>query len=316
MKLFQKITKFWTIILIINLIGLSSAGILWGFSKTQYTTEEVYFNPSFVNDWTSTDTSLLLHGRLYIPGKHSFQSSFPAVLMFHGVNRTLEDNDSLAKKIVNMGVAVFSITYRGHGKSSGTFPTLDGNRYDVSFGDALGAYRYVRGLKYIDPDRIMAFGNSLGGGAAVFLAVSNLTPKFVATFPAMSYQLAGKPLYLHKVQGTEFEGLIMAGTKDECFWCYPEYVNKFKEINPSVELKWFEGAVHTDGRFWTESITLAHSWFAKTLKIKENSVQNNWLYSGYSGFILAAIILIIDLAAALFRIIQARRLRVDTSSAV
>jgi len=304
MKLFQKITKFWTIFLIFNLIGLGSAGILWSLSKTKYTTEEVYFNPSFVNDWTSSDTSLLLHGRLYIPRNPSFNSSFPAVLMFHGVNRTLEDNDSLAKKIVNMGVAVFSITYRGHGKSSGTFPTLDGNRYDISFGDALGAYRYVRGLKYIDPDRIMAFGNSLGGGAAVFLAVSNLTPKFVATFPAMSYELAGKPLYLHKVQGTEFEGLIMAGTKDECFWCYPEYVNKFKEINPSIELKWFEGAVHTDGRFWTESITLAHSWIAKTLKTSENSVLKNWLYSGYSGFVFAAIILITDLVIVIIKLIK------------
>jgi hypothetical protein len=162
----------------------------------------------------------------------------------------------------------------------------------------------------------MAFGNSLGGGAAVFLAVSNLTPKFVATFPAMSYQSAGKPLYLHKVPGKAFEGLIMAGTKDECFWCYPEYVNKFKEINPSIELKWFEGAVHTDGRFWTESITLAHSWFAKTLKISENSALNKWLYSGSAGFALAAIILIIDLAAVSFRIIQIRRLRKDTSPAV
>lgn len=309
MKLLQKINKFWILFLIFNLTGLSSAGILWSLSKTKYTTEEVYFNPSFVNDWTSPDTSLLLHGRLYIPRNHSFHSSFPVVLMFHGVNRTLEDNDSLAKKLVSMEVAVFSITYRGHGKSSGTFPTLDGNKYDVSFGDALGAYRYVRGLTYIDPKRIMAFGNSLGGGAAVFLAVSNLTPKFVATFPAMSYQLAGKPLYLHKVPGTELEGLIMAGTKDECFWCYPEYVNKFKEINPSVELKWFEGAVHTDGRFWTESITLAHSWFAKTLKISENSILKNWLYSGYSGLTLAAIILIIDLVIAMIKLFKNGRLK-------
>ncbi len=236
--------------------------------------------------------------------------------MFHGVNRTLEDNDSLAKKIVNMGVVVFSITYRGHGKSSGTFPTSDGNRYDVSFGDALGAYRYVRGLSYVDPKRIMAFGNSLGGGAAVFLALSNLTPKFVATFPAMSYPLDGKPLYLHKGPGTEFEGFIMAGTKDECYWCYPEYVIKFKEINPSIELKWFEGAVHTDGRFWTESINLAYSWFAGTLKISENSVLNNWLYSGYAGFVLAAIILFTDLVIAMIKLIQIRRSRKNPSAKI
>lgn len=316
MKLYQKITRFWIIFIIFNLIGLSCAGILWSFSKAKFITEEVYFNPSFVNDWASTDTSILLHGRLYIPHNHPDHSSFPAVLMFHGVNRTLEDNDSLAKKIANMGVVVFSITYRGHGKSSGTFPTLDGNRYDVSFGDALGAYRHVRSLTYIDPNRILAFGNSLGGGAAVFLALSNLTPKFVATFPAMSYLLDGKPLYLHKGPGTEFEGFIMAGTRDECYWCYPEYVNKFKEINPSIELKWFEGAVHTDGRFWTESITLAQSWIAKTLKISENSVLNKWLYSGYSGFVLAAIILIIDLIIAMIKLIQTGNSRKDSAAQV
>ena len=297
------------IFLIFNLVGLGSAGILWSFSKAKYTTEEVYFNPSFVNDWRSKDTSLLLHGRLYIPRNHSFHSSFPAVVMFHGVNRTLEDNDSLAKKIVNMGVVVFSITYRGHGKSTGTFPTQDGSRYDISFGDALGAYRYMRSVSYIDPNRITAFGNSLGGGTAIFLALNNLTPKFVATFPAMSYLLNGKPLYLHKGPSKNFEGFIMAGTRDECFWCYPEYVNKFKEINPSIELKWFEGAVHTDGRFWTESITLAHSWFAKTLQISENSFLNNWFYSGYSGFALAAIILIIDIVVALIRFVQTGKLR-------
>ena len=316
MKLYQKMSGFWKFFLIFNLIGLISAGILAYISKTKYTTEEVYFNPSFINDWTSTDTSLLLHGRIYIPRNRSFHTSRPAVLMFHGVNRTLEDNDSLAKKLVNMGVVVFSITYRGHGKSSGTFPTLDGNRYDISFGDAFGAYRYARNLTYIDPKRIIAFGNSLGGGAAIFLALNNQTPKFVATFPALSYPLNGKPLYLHRGPGTEFEGIIMAGTNDDCFWCYPEFAVKFKEINPSIELKWFEGAVHTDGRFWTESITLAHSWFAKTLKISENSVLKNWLYSGYSGLTLAAIILIIDLAAASFRIIQVRRLRKNTSPAV
>lgn len=304
MKLYQKITRFWIVFIIFNLICLGCAGILWSFSKTKYITEEVYFNPSFINDWTSTDTSILLHGRLYIPHNHSHHSSLPAVLMFHGVNRTLEDNDSLAKKIANMGVVVFSITYRGHGKSSGTFPTLDGNRYDIGFGDALGAYRHVRSLPYIDPNRILAFGNSLGGGAAVFLALSNLTPKFVATFPAMSYLLDGKPLYAHKGPGKEFEGFIMAGTRDECYWCYPEYVNKFKELNPSIELKWFEGAVHTDGRFWTESITLAQSWITKTLKIPENSVLNNWLYSGYSGFVLAAIILIIDLIIVMIKLVK------------
>ncbi len=312
MKLYKKLSKFWKIFLVLNLIGLSAAGILANFGKKNYTMQEVYFNPSFINDWTSVDTSLKLHGRLYLPRNHSFRSSFPAVIMFAGVNRTLEDNDGLAKKLVNMGIVAFSITYRGHGKSEGTFPKLDGNRYDECFGDALGAYRYVRALKYIDPNRIISFGNSLGGGAAVYLAMSNLTPKFVATFPALSYPLDGKPLYLHKAPSAEFEGYIMAGTADECYWCYPKFVNKIKEINPSIEVNWFEGAVHTDGRFWTESITLANSWIAKTLKISENSVFDNWLYSGYFGFALAAIIGIIDLIIGLIKLIQFRKLRKDS----
>ena len=308
MKLYQKITKFWKIFLIFNLIGLSSAAILVYISKKNFTVQEVYFNPSFVNDWTSIDTSLLLHGRLYIPKKHSADSSFPAVIMFPGVNRTLEDNDSLAQKIVNMGVVAFSITYRGHGKSNGTFPITDGNRYDVCFGDALGAYRYVRALTYIDQNRIIAFGNSLGGGAAVYLALNNLTPKFVATFPAMSYLLNGKPLYLHKGPGSDFKGYIMAGTNDECFWCYPIFAEKFRGINPSIELKWFEGAVHTDGRFWTESIDLAKSWIAKELHSSENSAFIDGFYARYAGFALAAIIGIIDLLIMSIKMVQFRRL--------
>jgi dienelactone hydrolase len=313
MKLYKKMTKFWKFFIILNLIGLGSAGVLANYGKKNYTSQEVYFNPSFVNDWTSIDTSLKLHGRLYLPRNHSAQSLFPAVIMFPGVNRTLEDNDGLAQKVVNMGAVAFSITYRGHGKSNGTFPITDGNRYDVIFSDALGAYRYVRALKYVDPNRIISSGNSLGGGAAVFLAMSSLTPKFVATFPALSYPLDGKPLYLHTGPGREFEGFIMAGTNDECFWCYPKFVNKIKEINPSIEIKWFEGASHTDGRFWTESVNLSSSWIAKTLKISENSLLNNWLYSGYFGYALLAIIVIIDLMIAFIKLVQIRRLRREAS---
>jgi len=309
MKLYKKTTKFWKVFLIFNLIGLTSLGILVQIGKKNYTVQEVYFNPSFINDWTSKDTSLLLHGRLYIPRNHLLNSPLPAVIMFPGVNRTLEDNDTLAKKIVNMGIAAFSISYRGHGKSGGTFPIKDGKRYDVCFGDAMGAYRHVKSLPYIDSNRIISSGNSIGGGAAIYLALSNLTPKFVATFPALSYLLDGKPLYKHKGPSEEFEGYIMAGTNDECYWCYPVFANKFKKINPSIELKWFEGASHTDGRFWTESINLSNNWIAKKLNTSENSVLNDWLYSGYFAFALAAFIGIIDLVIVLIKVIQIIRLR-------
>lgn len=307
-------TRFRKIFIVLNLIFLISAGILANIGRINYTEQEVYFNPSFVNDWNSVDTSILLHGRLYIPSDIFRNSPFPAVLMFHGVNRTLEDCDSLAKKVVNMGVVVFSVTFRGHGKSSGTFPFNDGNRYDVGFGDALGAYRYVRSLNYIDPGRIIASGNSLGGGASIFLAMSGLTPEFVASFPALSYPLKGEPLHLHKGPGVNFKGLIMAGTNDECFWSYPEYVNKIREINPSIEVKWFEGASHTDGRFWNESISLSNAWIAKTLNISEHSVLHNWFYSGYFGIALAVITLIIDSVIVLIKLVKIKRLRGNPSA--
>jgi len=113
-------------------------------------------------------------------------SSYPAVILFHGVTRTIEDNNFLSKKLAEMGIVVFSASYRGHGKSGGTFPMTDGDKYDLCFRDALGAYGYVKTIPYIDQRRMISYGNSLGGAAAVFLALKDLVPKFVATFPALT----------------------------------------------------------------------------------------------------------------------------------
>jgi fermentation-respiration switch protein FrsA (DUF1100 family) len=63
-----------------------------------------------------------------------------------------------------LGVNVLIIDYRGYGKSQG-HPTEAG-----LYKDALAAYDYLFGRRDIDPQRIMAYGASLGGAVAVDLA--------------------------------------------------------------------------------------------------------------------------------------------------
>ena len=295
MKFYKKITRFWKFFLIINLISLGCAALIANTSKQNIIVQDVYFNPPIADDWTRKDSSISIHGRLYLPPEFSPGSSYPAVILFHGVTRTIEDNNFLSKKLAEMGIVVFSASYRGHGKSGGTFPMTDGDKYDLCFRDALGAYGYVKTIPYIDQRRMISYGNSLGGAAAVFLALKDLVPKFVATFPALSYNMENSPIYLHKSRNTEFEGYIMAGTADACIWCLPQYVKEFARNNPSVEIHWLEGAIHTDSRFWLESMTHARSWIARKLQISEHSLFYDWYYSGYAGVSLAGVTGIIDL---------------------
>lgn len=91
--------------------------------------------------------------------------SRPVILFFHGnaCNISGVREHLLLFRRLDLGVMLFD--YRGYGKSGGEFP----NEARV-YADAAGAWNHLTGPLGVDPQRVMLYGHSLGGGVATWLA--------------------------------------------------------------------------------------------------------------------------------------------------
>ena len=90
------------------------------------------------------------------------------LLYLHGSALNIGANITHARRFHQMGFSVFLISYRGYGKSDGTFPTET-----QIYADAQAAWTYLVKQKGIDPRAIFIYGHSLGGAVAIQLAIDN-----------------------------------------------------------------------------------------------------------------------------------------------
>ncbi|MHA1392269.1 MAG: serine aminopeptidase domain-containing protein [Promethearchaeota archaeon] len=250
--------------------------------------EEVYFNPSKIDNWQQKDESFLLHGKLFYPfsmigsiGKKSNYMPHVVILM-HGLNRDLNDNIFLINKLLKLNIVCFTFSFRGHGLSGGDYPV----ERNSTFSDTLGAYRFLYENNLINPNdfsNLISYGISMGGANALFCSLKNLSAGFILSFPAIGYYWNDKPLYMYNLSKSMQKGVIMAGTNDECSACAPQFVETFfNNNNCSVELIWFQGATHTDSNFWFQSIDIAFNWIREYWQLPS-------MYSNLAFYILFAI---------------------------
>jgi uncharacterized protein len=88
----------------------------------------------------------------------------PLVIFFHGNGEVIDYLPEQAEGFRESGMGVLLVEYPGYGRSSGK-PT------ESSITDtAVAAYDAVLQREEVDPERIVLFGRSLGGGAACALA--------------------------------------------------------------------------------------------------------------------------------------------------
>lgn len=85
-------------------------------------------------------------------------------LVCHGNGGNISHRIDLCELLLQTGANVFIFDYRGYGRSSGK-PSEEG-----TYADAQAAYAWLR-EKGFAPERIIALGESLGGGVATELAV-------------------------------------------------------------------------------------------------------------------------------------------------
>jgi fermentation-respiration switch protein FrsA (DUF1100 family) len=92
-------------------------------------------------------------------------SARATVLFFHGNAGNLSHRTDILQTLAGLDADVFIVGYHGYGKSAGE--PSEANLYL----DADAAYAYLTEQRGVPPSRLVVFGESLGGGPAIDLAL-------------------------------------------------------------------------------------------------------------------------------------------------
>jgi alpha-beta hydrolase superfamily lysophospholipase len=145
------------------------------------------------------------------------------LLLSHGNAEDLGSVTPLLAGLSSLGFSVFAYDYRGYGRSEGT-PSESRVYADID-----AAYEYLVRELQVGPERIVAYGRSLGAGAAVDLAAHRRLGGLVLESPFLSAfrVMTRVPLFpfdkfrnAAKIGSVSCPVLIMHGEDDEIvpFW--------------------------------------------------------------------------------------------------
>jgi hypothetical protein len=146
------------------------------------------------------------------------QAAAYTLLFSHGNGEDLGSLLPLLPVLRDLGFSVFAYDYRGYGLSEGT-PSEQ-----HVYGDIDAAYGYLTGELHVEPQRIVAYGRSLGAGAAVDLAARRPVGGLVLESPFLSAfrVMTRVPLFpfdkfrnADKIGRTRCPVLVMHGEADE-----------------------------------------------------------------------------------------------------
>lgn len=109
---------------------------------------------------------------LYTPDQHFADTPRPVIVMAHGLAGVKEMRlDAFAERFTAAGYACLVFDYRHFGASSGEpRQLLD---IDKQLQDWRSAVSYARTLDGIDPDRVVVWGTSFGGGHSIITAAQD-----------------------------------------------------------------------------------------------------------------------------------------------
>jgi fermentation-respiration switch protein FrsA (DUF1100 family) len=170
------------------------------------------------------------------------------VLFSHGNAEDIGDVAPLLEQIRDAGFSVFAYDYQGYGTSQGR--PSEQHAYD----DEDAAYNYLTERLHVQPDKIIAFGRSVGTGPATYLASSRpvagliLQSPFTSAFRVMT-RVSVLPFdrfnNLQRIKAVHCPVLVIHGTQDAVINIY-HGKKLFAAANEPKRFLWVEGADHND----------------------------------------------------------------------
>jgi alpha-beta hydrolase superfamily lysophospholipase len=173
------------------------------------------------------------------------------VLFSHGNAEDIGDDQPLLERIGAAGFAVFAYDYQGYGTSEGT--ASERHAYE----DEEAAYNFLVQSMHVQPNRIIAFGRSVGSGPACDLASRHpvagliLESAFTSAFRVMTGVRVlpfDKFDNLRKIKLVRCPVLIIHGTEDSVI-SISHGKKLFAAANEPKQAIWIQGANHNDVAF-------------------------------------------------------------------
>jgi abhydrolase domain-containing protein 17 len=170
------------------------------------------------------------------------------ILYAHGNAEDLGDIEPILQILSDSGFSVLAYDYRGYGTSEGR--PSERHAYE----DIDTAYSYLTQKLRIPPQKIIAYGRSVGGGSTVDLAArqpvaglileSTFTQAFrvIVPFPLFPFD---KFLNIDKIQKINCPVLIIHGTADTTV-PFSHGQQLFRAAPEPKSSLWVEGATHND----------------------------------------------------------------------
>ncbi|MCL1489539.1 MAG: alpha/beta hydrolase [Pseudanabaena sp. Salubria-1] len=155
-------------VLVLAYIGLAIALYLGQSNLVYMPSQELIDTPAtiglkFDDVQLSTKDNVNLDS-WFVPAKDNDQIGKGVILFCHGNGGNIGNRVSYLPIFKDLGLATFLFDYRGYGKSEGK-PSEEGTYNDVE-----AAWQYLTQEKQIPPQKIIIYGESLGGAIASYLA--------------------------------------------------------------------------------------------------------------------------------------------------
>ena len=191
------------------------------------------------------------------------------ILFSHGNAEDIGYDAPLLEEIRDAGFSVFAYDYQGYGTSQGK-PT-EQHAYD----DEDAAYNYLVETMRVQPNKVIAFGRSVGSGPATDLAARHVVAGLILQSPFTSaFRVVTKVSILpfdrfnnlRKIKKVRCPVLIIHGTHDTVIDA-SHGRELFAAANEPKQALWVEGADHND----LESV--AGKQYADSLKTFANLIQ-------------------------------------------
>ncbi|NKB24210.1 MAG: alpha/beta fold hydrolase [Kiritimatiellae bacterium] len=252
--------KRWFLLLIVtSMASISEAGM-----------DHLFYYPD-QHVYTTPDKDGFFYEEVSFPSKDGTKLSgwfVPAqkdpkgtVIHFHGNAQNMSSHYSFVSWLPSKGFNLFVFDYRGYGKSRGT-PSRKG-----VYEDSVAAVKYIKTRKDIDQNKIILFGQSLGGANAISVLVNNhfdgvqglVTDSAFSSYKEIAMDHAGiflKPIAFLAI-GNQFSPkdvvqkispiplLIIHGTSDEVV-SYKHAQTLFKAANEPKQLWTLQAGRHTE----------------------------------------------------------------------